>query len=91
MGREVAHEIIKEHAVAAALLMREGKGDGLVLLERLAGDPRFPGQLSELTTIRDSVLDTIGTIDQQIASFCAKVDTLGTDRPGAAYRGAEIR
>ncbi len=41
VGREVAHEAIKEHAVAAALAMREG-AEHNELLDRLAADSRIP-------------------------------------------------
>ena len=41
MGREAAHEVIKEHAVATALAMRE-RGAEPDLLDRLAADPRLP-------------------------------------------------
>ena len=40
MGREQAHEVIKEHAVAAALARRAG--DDADLLQRLADDDRLP-------------------------------------------------
>lgn len=39
MGREAAHEVIKEHAVAVALAMRE-RGAEPDLLDRLAADDR---------------------------------------------------
>jgi adenylosuccinate lyase len=41
VGRETAHEVIKEHAVAVALAMRE-KGSEPDLLDRLAADSRLP-------------------------------------------------
>ena len=42
VGRETAHEVIKEHAVAVALAMREkGQADN-DLLDRLAADERLP-------------------------------------------------
>ena len=41
VGREVAHEVIKEHAVAVALEMREQGTTGNDLLDRLAADPRL--------------------------------------------------
>ena len=41
VGRETAHEVIKEHAVAVALAMRE-QGAEPDLLDRLAADPRLP-------------------------------------------------
>src|SRR5262249_916821 len=42
VGREAAHAAIKEHAVVAALAMREqGGAGGATLLDRLAADPRL--------------------------------------------------
>src|SRR6202008_2248531 len=41
MGREAAHELIREHAVDVALAMRE-RGAEPDLLDRLAADPRLP-------------------------------------------------
>ena len=41
MGRESAHHVIREHAVATALAMRE-HGAEPDLLDRLAADPRLP-------------------------------------------------
>ena len=38
VGREAAHEAIKENAVAAALAMREGRAERNDLLDRLAAD-----------------------------------------------------
>ena len=40
VGREAAHEAIKEHAVAVALEMRQGRTDN-DLFDRLAADPRL--------------------------------------------------
>ena len=45
VGREQAHEAIKENAVAVALNMRENGGEQ-DLLERLAADDRIPLSLS---------------------------------------------
>ncbi|MCG8649105.1 MAG: adenylosuccinate lyase, partial [Pirellulales bacterium] len=42
MGREVAHEVIKDHAVAAALAMRESGSDSNDLVDRIAADDRIP-------------------------------------------------
>ena len=39
VGREVAHEAIREHAVAVALEQREQGTEGNDLLQRLAGGP----------------------------------------------------
>lgn len=48
MGREDAHEVIKEHAVATANDMRAGKISENDLLARLAADPRMPLDAAEL-------------------------------------------
>lgn len=90
MGREQAHEIIKEHAVAAALALREGTGDGSELLRRLGADHRFPGQAGELTTIAEQAMGALGTIDAQIGTFCEEIAELTRNRPESAYSGREI-
>ena len=41
VGRETAHEVIKEHAVAVALSMRDTGRSTNDLLDRLAADPRL--------------------------------------------------
>src|SRR5882757_9148577 len=49
VGRETAHEVIKEHAVATALAMREKGQPENDLLARLSADPRLglaPGSLT---------------------------------------------
>jgi len=49
VGREVAHEAIKEHAVAAALGMREGKSNDF--LDAIAQDARIPFKRQELDAL----------------------------------------
>jgi adenylosuccinate lyase len=90
MGREMAHEIIKEHAVAAALRLRQGDGDGRLLLQLLSDDQRFPGELAQLRALTDQVTETLGTIDHQIAVFCSAVEKLVAGRPEATYQGQKI-
>lgn len=90
MGREEAHEILKEHAVAAALAMRNGEVGGHLFLTRLDQDPRFPGDLARLGGIIDDTAGNLGLIDRQVAGFCATVEKLTEGRAEAAYRGAEI-
>src|SRR3954451_24003025 len=50
VGREVAHEIIKEHALAVALAMREGAAEN-DLFDRLAADGRLGLSRSEIDTL----------------------------------------
>lgn len=90
MGREAAHELIKGHATAVALDLREGRADGRDLLRRLGDDDAFPGDTSTLVAVAESVMDRIGTADIQVGAFCAEVEKLTASRPEASYRGADI-
>ncbi|MGH1489063.1 MAG: adenylosuccinate lyase [Acidimicrobiales bacterium] len=90
LGREEAHEVIKTHAVAAALEMREGEDGGAVLLKKLAEDKKFPGQMSDLEKMVADPTSLLGTIDSQIERFCSQVAVLTANRPDSAYRGSEI-
>src|SRR5207244_499483 len=51
VGRETAHEAIKEHAVASALAMREKGVERNELLDRLADDERIPLDRSGLDAL----------------------------------------
>ncbi len=90
LGREDAHRIIKHHAVDAALRMREGKGDGAMLIGSLAADPTFPGGIDELWTLIEDPSSLLGLVEKQIGAFCAKVHDLAAERPDIGYSGADI-
>lgn len=90
MGREDAHEVIKEHAVATALAMREGDGDGGRLIRRLAADARFPGSEQDLWTMIAHPSDLLGTVEKQVGVFCDQVETLSSEYAEPWYRGADI-
>lgn len=90
LGREEAHEVIKGHAVAAALQMREGQDGGAVLLQKLAEDKKYPGQLSDLEEMVADPGSLLGTIDSQVERFCDQVGQLTANRTDSAYRGSEI-
>lgn len=90
LGREEGHELIKEHAVASALAMRRGADGGDHLLQSLADDDRFPGSRVELSAMIADDQDLLGTIDAQVARFCAQVAELRVDRPENVYRGSAI-
>jgi adenylosuccinate lyase len=97
VGREVAHEAIKEHAVAVALQMREGGDNDLV--ERLIADDRVrlgPDGREALarTDIEAAIanpIDLVGLAPQQVAAFVATVEALAAADPeAAAYRPGAI-
>jgi adenylosuccinate lyase len=82
MGREAAHEVIREHAVAAALAMREGAAPDL--LERLAGDPRLPLDRRALDAVLADRQAFIGGAGDQVDAVVAQVDALVSRYPDAA-------
>lgn len=91
VGRETAHEVVKEHAVATALDMRAGLGGGEMLLDRLSADERFPGCRDEFQRLVESPEGLLGTVEAQVEGFCRRVGSLVAERAeDAAYRGAEI-
>ena len=91
VGREVAHEAIKEHAVAVALGMREQGSEGNDLFDRLAADSRLALTAADLESIVAEPLSFVGTATGQVAAFAARVGVLAADDPEAAsYRPDEI-
>ena len=74
MGREDAHEVIKEHAVAAANDMRAGKISENDLLARLAADPRMPLDAAELGEILKEGSSATGLAEAQTEDFCDRAD-----------------
>jgi adenylosuccinate lyase len=90
LGREEAHELIKREAVGAALAMREGGDGGVRLLDGLGSDARFPGDRAELEAMIADRQSLLGTIDTQVAAFCAQVADLRAGRPENVYRGSAI-
>jgi len=91
VGREQAHEAIKESAVAAALRLREEGAEGNDLLDRLAADPRLGLAPDELAGVLASPLDFVGTAPRQVERFVATVETLvAADPTAAGYRPGDI-
>ena len=90
MGRETAHEIIKQHAVALALDMRTG-GDSASLYERLASDERVSATAAELEAMAGDPLDLVGLAPEQARVFAKNVDDIVAKYPDAArYKGRGV-
>ncbi|MEY4312157.1 MAG: hypothetical protein RLZZ571_927 [Actinomycetota bacterium] len=92
VGREVAHEVIKEHAVAVALEMRGANGgDGNQVLTRLAADSRLGLSLDQLQALIAKPLEFTGAAQDQVAQVAAKVSKIVATSPEAAnYRPEPI-
>jgi adenylosuccinate lyase len=90
VGREVAHEVIKEHAVKAALAMREGKAN--TLLDALANDARLPLDRAALDALISKPIEFTGDARQQIARVVDRIDAITSAHPAAAqYKPHSIR
>jgi len=84
VGRETAHEAIKEHAVAVALAMREtGRADN-DLLDRLAADPRIPLDLGELRALIADASHFTGLAAAQVDAVLGRIDAIVRRYPEAA-------
>ncbi len=91
VGRERAHAAIREHAVAAALTMRQPGADGTDLLERLAADERLGLTRTEIDAAVADPLSFTGTAAAQVDAVVRRVEQLVARHPGAAaYRPAAI-
>ena len=84
VGRETAHEVIKEHAVAAALAMREGGAERNELLDRLAEDSRLPLGRAELDRLLADRLSFTGAAADQVRAVVAQVSEVVERHPRAA-------
>ena len=84
MGREEAHEVIKEHAVAAALALRV---EGVVetdLLDRLAVDGRLPLDRVTLEGLVGDLSVFTGNASAQVSAVVERVAVVVAARPRAA-------
>ena len=84
VGRETAHEAIKQHAVAAALAMRETGTDENDLIERLAGDGRIPMDAQQLSSAIGDADQFIGNAPAQVRGVVAKIEAITRKYPEAA-------
>jgi adenylosuccinate lyase len=90
VGRETAHEVIKEHAVAVALAMRE-RGLEPDLLDRLAADPRLPLDRAALDAALADKEAFTGAAASQVDDVVAAVEAMvATDPEAAKYAPGAI-
>jgi adenylosuccinate lyase len=84
VGREAAHEAIKENAVAVALEMREKGTDRNELFDRLAADSRLGLSAETLNGLLAEPLSFTGAARAQVAAVVQAVDSALTTEPAAA-------
>jgi len=83
VGRETAHEAIKEHAVTVALQMREQGTSENDLLARLGADPRLPLDEASLRKLIENPLQFVGAAESQVQRFIGSVTELARRHPEA--------
>ncbi|MDP4691233.1 MAG: adenylosuccinate lyase [Candidatus Nanopelagicales bacterium] len=83
VGRETAHEVIREHAVAVALAMRAGVPDN-DLLDRLAADERLGLTRERLDALIAEPMDFTGAARDQVARIAVRVQEISAAHPAAA-------
>ena len=91
VGREEAHEIIKEHAVAVSQDLRSGKISRNDLLERLGADARLRLSAEEIQRLYAEGAGETGMAAHQVDTFCEQVKKITEAYPDAAgYTPGEI-
>ncbi|MFW6773578.1 adenylosuccinate lyase [Nocardioides sp. CPCC 205120] len=83
VGRESAHEAIKEHAVGVALEMRQGLAVN-DLYERLAADARLGLTREQIDGLVADPIEFTGAAVAQVAEVVAKVERVVEAHPDAA-------
>jgi adenylosuccinate lyase len=84
VGRETAHEVIKEHAVGVALAMREKGLPDNDLVARLAGDERLGLPAGTLDGLLADPLRFTGAATAQVAAVVDRVREIADAHPTAA-------
>jgi adenylosuccinate lyase len=84
VGREDAHEAIKEHAVAVALAMREKAAAENDLLQRLAGDERLRLSRAEVEALVAEPATFVGAASAQVKTVVERVAEVVERHPEAA-------
>ncbi len=91
VGREEAHEVIKEHAVAVSDELRSGTIATNDLLDRLGADGRLKLSREEIQEIYDANAGDTGMAADQVDAFCAMVTELADKYPaGVGYTPGAI-
>jgi adenylosuccinate lyase len=83
VGREVAHEIVREHSIAAALALRAGAATN-TLVDDLASDARVPLSRDGLGVLLGDPASFVGNAGRQVDAVVNRVRLLVERHPEAA-------
>ena len=91
VGRETAHEVIKEHSIAVTLQMRETGRTDNDLLDRLAADSRLGVTRAELEAAIAEPIELTGMAGRQVAALAEQIAKIAAAYPeAAAYRPGPV-
>jgi adenylosuccinate lyase len=91
VGREVAHEVIKEHSVGVALAMREKGAPDNDLFDRLAADGRLQLSRGEIDSLVADRAAFVGAAPSQVRALAERIAAIVAANPAAAtYQPAPI-
>ncbi len=83
VGREQAHEVIREHAVAVALAMRAGGSPDL--FDRLAADTRLPLSRADIEALTADPAAFTGAAQAQVEGVLRRIAAILASHPEAAH------
>lgn len=83
LGRETAHKIVKEHAMAAAQALLENPSEN-TLLQRLEQDKQLNFTQEHLDTLMAQHQFSIGNAEAQVQAFCSQVEAWLSQFPTAS-------
>jgi adenylosuccinate lyase len=90
VGREAAHEAIKEAAVGTALAMRQGQAENDVFA-KLAADPRLGLTSEQLASLVAAPIEFTGAAVAQVQTVVRRIEAVAAAHPeAAAYQPGEI-
>jgi len=90
VGREAAHEAIKQHAVGVALEMRQGRTDN-DLFDRLAADERLGLTREQIAALVADPIEFTGAAVAQVQAVVRRIEeVVATDPAAAAYSPGAI-
>jgi adenylosuccinate lyase len=84
MGREEAHELIRQHAVAAGLDRRREPTSAVDLVGRLGADARFPLDADGLRALLGDPLTFTGDAQRQVTEVVGRIAAVVARHPDAA-------
>ena len=85
VGRETAHAVVKEHAIAAVRALRDGSVTQNDFVERLAADDRLGLSRGQLDAVLQKGATNTGAADAQTVSILERIDSVTAAYPESKH------